>query len=234
MCTSIVFNGNKTIVGFNFDNSYWKYRIVASPLRVFLKVKVREGLWEPIIGVNRQGDFVNYPQMNPLAPAGVYRRSGIYKRIDMINRELLFGKRSFADTVSLVKTSPLCNEPQCSLQAQDSNRFGDVLQIEPGIGHSFLKRPRLAVMTNFQLSHESETKNHPWGGYDRYVLAKKMLNEAMDDFDVSSAFEVLKAVSQSRVECPTQWSVVYDASAHKVYWCENREWDQKREQLLSH
>ncbi len=234
MCTSIVFNGKKTLVGFNFDNSFWKYQIVASSQWVYLQVKVHENLWEPIIGVNSQGNFVNCPQMNPAAPAGTYHRSGFYKRLDVINRELLLGKRDFAGTVSLVRNHPLCNEPGCSLQAQDSNCFGDVLQIEPGLGFKLLKRPRYAVMTNFQLSHESETKNHPWSGYDRYLIAKKMLEIATDEFDVSSVFEVLKATCQSKVECPTQFSLVYDASAGNVCWCENREWDNLREQLLSH
>ena len=65
-------------------------------------------------------------------------------------------------------------------------------------------------------------------GWDRYNIAKEMLDKASDGFDVEDCFELLRTVSQE--VCPTVVSMVYDVTGRTVYWCENREWD-KRELL---
>jgi hypothetical protein len=62
-------------------------------------------------------------------------------------------------------------------------------------------------------------------GWDRYHIAKDMLDKASDDFDVDDCFDVLKAVSQE--VCPTVVSMVYDVTERTVYWCENRDWDKR-------
>ena len=49
-----------------------------------------------------------------------------------------------------------------------------------------------------------------------------MLEAAHETFDVGDCFAVLKASSQT--VCPTVVSMVYDAQQNKVFWCENREW----------
>ena len=58
-------------------------------------------------------------------------------------------------------------------------------------------------------------------GLDRYQIAKNMLEEASDDFDVEDCFRILKAVSQT--VCPTVVSMVFDMTEMVVYWCENRQ-----------
>ena len=62
-------------------------------------------------------------------------------------------------------------------------------------------------------------------GWDRYHIAKDMLEKATDDFDVEDCFKILKAVSQE--VCPTVVSMVYDLTERTVYWCENRDWDKR-------
>lgn len=69
-----------------------------------------------------------------------------------------------------------------------------------------------------------ETEQHPWMGSDRYHIAKNMLEEAPDNFDVEDCFRILKAVSQE--VCPTVVSMVFYVTQMEVYWCENRQWDQ--------
>ena len=67
-------------------------------------------------------------------------------------------------------------------------------------------------------------------GWDRYNTAKEMLENASDDFDVKDCFEILKKVSQE--VCPTVVSMVFDVTEMKVYWCENRRWDNIQEQVF--
>ena len=76
-----------------------------------------------------------------------------------------------------------------------------------------------------------DTEQHPWMGWDRYKTAERMLNAASDDFDVDDCFDILKAVSQE--VCPTVVSMVFDVTENKVYWCENREWEQVKQNQLS-
>ena len=64
-------------------------------------------------------------------------------------------------------------------------------------------------------------------GWDRYLKAEEMLREAEDDFDVEDCFAVLKEVAQT--VCPTVVSMVYDVTDRTVYWCENREWESRKE-----
>ena len=85
-------------------------------------------------------------------------------------------------------------------------------------------------MTNFS-PYKMDTEQHPWMGWDRYQTAERMLNAASDDFDVDDCFDILKAVSQE--VCPTVVSMVFDVTENKVYWCENREWEQVKQNQLS-
>ena len=64
-------------------------------------------------------------------------------------------------------------------------------------------------------------------GWDRYLKAEEMLRDASNDFDVEDCFTVLKEVSQT--VCPTVVSMVYDVTDRTVYWCENREWESRKE-----
>ena len=54
-----------------------------------------------------------------------------------------------------------------------------------------------------------------------------MLEQAQDDFDVKDCFAVLQKVSQE--VCTTVVSMVFDVTEMKVYWCENRQWNNIQE-----
>ena len=74
------------------------------------------------------------------------------------------------------------------------------------------------------------SETHPWMGWDRYNIAKNILENASDDFDVNDCFELLKKVSQQ--VCPTVVSMVLDADKGIVYWCENQKWDTIEKRIL--
>jgi hypothetical protein len=107
-----------------------------------------------------------------------------------------------------------------------SDKDGNVLHIIPGQGIRYFQKPKYQLLTNFS-PFKMDLEQHPWMGWDRYHIAKQMLEEATEDFDVKDCFDVLKAVSQE--VCSTVVSMVYDVSEGKVYWCEQRKWDEIQE-----
>ena len=67
-------------------------------------------------------------------------------------------------------------------------------------------------------------------GWDRYNKAEDMIKNKNDKFDVKDCFDILKAVSQT--VCPTVVSMVFDVSDNVVYWCENRQWEDIKQNNL--
>ena len=196
MCTSIVVNKKKTIVGFNFDNPGWKYHIVTKNKAFYISLFVNNHLWQPCFGCNARGDFVTVPAMNPGVKESVYPGEGQeHHFIDRENLRLLLKQITFEELELLVKTNPIFNEKDNSLQAQDSDKNGNVLQIFPGLGYKILAKPAYSVLTNFQLMQE-ESVHHPWAGVDRYEKANALLKDAKEDFDVPDMFALLKATAQ--------------------------------------
>ena len=57
-----------------------------------------------------------------------------------------------------------------------------------------------------------------------------MLEEAGDRLDVPGCFAILRATAQTA--CPTVVSMVFDPAKNRVFWCENRQWDQIKEQKM--
>lgn len=226
MCTSIVVNKSKTLVGFNFDNPGWKYHIVTKNKAFYVSLLVGK-LWEPCFGCNARGDFVNLPAMNPGVKEGYYRPGSGLFYIDKINLDLLLEKISFQQLVDIVKTNPIYNEKRCSLQSQDSDENGNILQIFPGLGYKIIEKPAYSVLTNFQLMQE-EKSHHPWAGVDRYEKANARLKEAKDDFSASDLMALLQEVAQQSGGAPTAVSFVYDVESKTVTYCENRRYDDIR------
>ena len=55
MCTSIVANGNKTVIGWNLDILDMKYRVVAENDKVYIAVYDPKEGWLPLFGANANG-----------------------------------------------------------------------------------------------------------------------------------------------------------------------------------
>ena len=221
MCTSIVFNGAKTVVGWNLDILDMEYRVIAGSDRVCIEINDAKEGWLPLFGANARGDFVTMPTCWPYDGRSDPSGDECINIIDL-NIDLLLGKMTFDETCEISASKTICSVPGVTFQAQLSDRSGNVLQIVPGQGTRHMKRPHYSVMTNFS-PYKGDTERHPWMGLDRYNRAVEILENSDDTFDVPMCFELLKQTSQT--VCPTVVSMVYDAAENTVYWCENREWD---------
>jgi len=217
MCTSIIFNANKTLVGFNLDLLDIEYRINCNENGVFIEMSDPIYGWLPCFGGNSRGDFAGMPTCWPYDE----RSNPIDDTPNtmLLNIELMLRKRSFEEIKQLTMEKSIPSIRNLTLMSAISNKNGDMLHIIPGQGYKFYERPRYKVLTNFS-PFKGESEMHPWMGLDRYNKANELLAKASDDFTVEDLFNVLKQVSQE--VCPTVVSMVYDVSDKKIYWCENR------------
>lgn len=222
MCTSIVYNGKKTIVGWNLDLLDMEYKVVAEERRVYIAVKDKAEGWLPLFGANARGDFVAMPTCWPFDERSNPAREDC-KNIINLDIDLLLEKKTFSELKEIAANDTVCSVPGVTFQAQLSDKDGNVLQIIPGQGYQYKERPIFSVLTNFS-PFKGDRELHPWIGIDRYEKAVSMLEKADVSFDVADCFEVLKATSQT--VCPTVVSMVFDVTDCIVYWCENRKWEE--------
>lgn len=222
MCTSIVYNGKKTIVGWNLDLLDMEYKVVAEDKRVYIAVKDKAEGWLPLFGANARGDFVAMPTCWPFDERSNPAREDC-KNIINLDIDLLLEKKTLSELKEIAANDTVCSVPGVTFQAQLSDKDGNVLQIIPGQGYQYKERPIFSVLTNFS-PFKGDRELHPWMGIDRYEKAVSMLEKADVSFDVADCFEVLKATSQT--VCPTVVSMVFDVTDCIVYWCENRKWEE--------
>ena len=220
MCTSIVVNKKKTIVGWNLDILDMEYRVRPNEDGVYIEINDAKEGWMPLFGANRRGDFVGMPTCWPAD-----KRSdpvGPGENVIMLDIDLLLQKKTLQEIRMIAEKGPVYSIPGLTFMSALSDREGNVLHIVPGQGIKYYEKPDHAILTNFSpFKQDSET--HPWMGRDRYHKAEDMLKDATDDFSAEDCFDILKAVAQE--VCPTVVSMVYDVDEKTVYWCENRNWD---------
>ena len=220
MCTSIVVNRNKTIVGWNLDLLDMEYRVRQSEEGVFIEINdVKEG-WMPLFGGNTRGDFVGMPTCWPFDDRS--DPQGQERNIINLDIELLLQQKTLLEIKEIAENEAICSIPGVTFMSALSDREGNVLHIVPGQGSLYYEKPDHVIMTNFS-PFKMDKETHPWMGWDRYQKAQKMLEERNDAFSVEDCFAILKAVSQT--VCPTVVSMAYDLNDQTIYWCENRQWD---------
>lgn len=228
MCTGIVSNRKKTIVGWNLDVLDIEYRVVPQSDKVTIAVNDKTEGWLPLFGANARGDFVAMPTCWPFDdrsdPAHADSRNLISMDID-----LLLGKKTLDEIRRIAAHEAIYSIPGVTFQAQLSDGAGNVLQIVPGQGYRYLPKPVYSVMTNFS-PFKGNTGQHPWMGWDRYNKAVELLGAADDDFDAADCFALLKETAQT--VCPTVVSMVFDVSESMVFWCEGRNWDRVEEKKI--
>ena len=222
MCTSIVSNRKKTIIGWNLDILDMKYKVVTEDERVSIAMYDEKEGWMPLFGANERGDFVAMPTCWPFDDRS-NPADGDRNNLLMLDIDLLLEKRTLSEIRRIAESEKICSIPGVTFQAQLSDGEGNVLQIIPGQGYQYKEKPVYSVLTNFS-PFKGDSEVHPWMGMDRYETAVAMMEQADDHFDVDDCFEVLKATAQT--VCPTVVSMVYDVTERTVYWCENREWTQ--------
>lgn len=220
MCTSIVVNKKKTLVGWNLDILNMEHRVRPTDEGVYIEINDATEGWMPLFGANNRGDFVGMPTCWPHDPRSDPK--GNEPHIIHLDSDLLLQKKTLREIKAIAESGPVCSVPGTTFMGALSDRDGNVLHIVPGQGHRYYEKPDYALLTNFSpFKQDSET--HPWMGWDRYQKADALLKNAGDDFDVADCFNVLRAVAQT--VCPTTVSMVFDVTENTVYWCEHREWD---------
>ena len=220
MCTSIISNRNKTIIGWNLDILNMEYRVSETKDGVYIEINDAAEGWLPLFGANRRGDFVGMPTCWPFDERS--NPSGNEPNVIMLDIDLLTQKKTFEEVKRIAETETVCSVPGVTFMSSLSDKNGNVLHIIPGQGYQYYEKPKYQVLTNFS-PFKMDSATHPWMGRDRFHIAETMLKDATDDFDVSDCFEILRSVSQE--VCPTVVSMVFDVTEMKVYWCENRQWD---------
>lgn len=223
MCTSIVSNRRKTLIGWNLDILDMEYRVRPTDAGVFIEINDAAEGWMPLFGANARGDFVGMPTCWPHDE----RSDPQPGRINVINLDidLLLRKRSLSDIRKEAEAGRVCSVPGLTFMGALSDRDGNLLQVVPGQGCRYLAKPRCAVMTNFS-PLEPDRGVHPWMGRDRYETALARLEAAPDDLDVPDVFAILREAAQT--VCPTVVSMVFDVTDMTVYWCEEQRWDEVR------
>ena len=227
MCTSIVSNRKKTVIGWNLDLLDMEYRVSPSVYGVYVEILDKTEGWMPLFGANRRGDFVGMPTCWPFDERSNPKADE--KNIINLDIDLLTMKKTFREIKATVENGQVCSVPGVTFMGALSDKGGNVLHIVPGQGYRYYERPEYKVLTNFS-PFKMDSEKHPWMGWDRYEKAEEMLENANDSFDVKDCFEVLKAVSQT--VCPTVVSMAFDVGENTVYWCENRQWDNIKREVL--
>ena len=221
MCTSIVVNRNKTIVGWNLDILDMVHRVSVADTGVYIEILDETEGWLPLFGANARGDFVGMPTCWPHDERSDPKGTGI--NIINLDIDFLLQKRTLDETRELAEREGVHSIFGTTFMGALSDGRGNVLHIVPGQGLRYLERPSSAVLTNFS-PYKMDGETLPWMGWDRYRKATSMLKGASDDFGMEECFEVLKATSQQ--VCPTRVSMVFDVDERTVFWCEDMSWDQ--------
>ena len=220
MCTSIVSNRKKTIVGWNLDILDMTHRVSESDAGVFIEIDDPKEGWLPLFGANARGDFVGMPTCWPFDERSDPK--GLGENVILLDIDLLTMKKTLSEIRQLAEASPVYSVPGLTFMSALSDKDGNVLQIIPGQGCRYYEKPLYQVLTNFS-PFKMNRETHPWMGWDRYQTAEEMLRQATDDFDVRNCFDILRKTAQE--VCPTVVSMVYDVTEKTVYWCEQREYD---------
>lgn len=220
MCTSLVVNKKKTIIGWNLDILNMEHRVRPNEDGVYIEINDAKEGWMPLFGANRRGDFVGMPTCWPADKRSDPMGPG--KNVIMLDIDFLLQKKTLQEIRVIAENGPVYSIPGVTFMSALSDREGNVLHIIPGQGIRYYEKPDHAILTNFSpFKQDSET--HPWMGWDRYHKAEDMLDAATEDFSAEDCFEILRAVAQE--VCPTVVSMVYDIDEKTVYWCENRNWE---------
>lgn len=121
MCTSIIHNGKKTIVGWNLDILDMKYKVVAEDNSVYIAINDKTEGWLPLFGANARGDFVAMPTCRPYDQRSEAKDASSMNII-MLDIDLLTGKKNFDEIKQLVENTTVCSVPGVTFQAQFTDK----------------------------------------------------------------------------------------------------------------
>lgn len=231
MCTSFIHKGKDIIVGFNFDVDLkvWDYKVFLAPDRFYIGIKVN-GKYHPYHGVSALGNFGNLLYI-PENENGKYRRSPKCFRIDLLSEQYINNILTYDNIINILKEKSIINVPNCSMHSLLTNKKGQAVVIEPGIGYKEIN-DNYFILTNYSVLAPESTKMDIISGDDRYERGKAILESANEDFSVSDALNLLKEVHQEGLWA-TRVSFVYSTKENKVYYVLDNNFDVVREHKIS-
>ncbi len=106
MCTSLIHNGNKTIVGWNLDILDMEHKVVAEDNAVYIAVNDKSEGWLPLFGANSRGEFVAMPTCWPYDGRSDPQNDG---SINIINLDIDL----FAWEKDVFRGEEYCRERHC-------------------------------------------------------------------------------------------------------------------------
>ena len=138
----------------------------------------------PLFGANCRGDFVGMPTCWPFDERSDPKGDG--ENVIMLDVDLLLQKKTLQEIREITAERPVYSIPGLTFMSALSDADGNVLHIVPGQGSSYYEKPEYKILTNFS-PYKQNSETHPWMGWDRYNIAKEMLDKATDDFDVEDS-----------------------------------------------
>ena len=135
MCTSLVVNKNKTIVGWNLDLLDMEYRIRETETAVLIEINDPKEGWLPLFGANNRGDFVGMPTCWPFDERS--NPKGNEENIIMLDIDLLLQKKTFNEIKDIAEHKSICSVPGLTFMSALSDKNGNVLHIIPGQGYIY-------------------------------------------------------------------------------------------------
>ena len=222
MCTRFVYNGDDTIVGFNFDIdlSVWTHKVIAEKDRFYIGIKMPDNRYHSFHGINRNGNVGTLLYVNG-NKNGEYCGDETCITIADLTESYIKGEILFDDALHMVRSKKIVYAKDATMQAMLSDKDGHVLIIEPGIGYC-LEKTKYSLITNYSVLNPEITRPYIVFGDDRFERADEQLKKQNDNFSVTDAFHVLNAVSQEGLWA-TRVSFVYSVKENRVYYVLNND-----------
>lgn len=220
MCTRFVYNGNDTIVGFNFDIdlAVWTHTVIGEKDRFCIGIKMPDGDYHSFHGINRNGNVGTLLYVNG-NEKGKYIADEKCCIISELTESFIKDKITLDDAINIVQNNKVVYAPDTTMQAMLSDKNGRVLIVEPGLGYR-LEQAKYSLLTNYSVLSPETTKPYIASGDDRFESADEQLKKCNKDFSVIEAFNILKSVKQEGLWA-TRVSFVYSVNENKVYYIQN-------------
>lgn len=224
MCTRFVYNGNDTIVGFNFDIdlSVWAHTIIEEEDRFYIGILMDDGIYHSFHGINKNGNVGTLLYVHGNKNATYTDDKSCYT-ISNLTENYIKGIISFDEALNIVQNNKIVYAPDATMQAMFSDRNGRVLIIEPGLGYR-LERTKYSLITNYSVLRPETTMPYIVPGDDRFERADNQLKKCNDNFSIIKAFDILKSVKQEGLWA-TRVSFVYSINKNEVYYVLNNDFE---------
>ncbi len=222
MCTRFVYNGENTVVGFNFDIdlSVWTHTVIAEKDRFFIGIKMPDHQYHSFHGIHRNGNVGTLLYVNGNKNGEYCAKEGHITIADL-TESYIKGEILLDDALNIVQNKKIVYAKDATMQAMFSDKNGRVLIIEPGIGYR-LEKNRYSLITNYSVLNPEITRPYLVPGDDRFERADEQLKKQNDGFSVADAFGILNAVRQEGLWA-TRVSFVYSVKENRVFYVLNND-----------